>query len=212
MVASSTDRCTFATICYLLTQCQEGEGANGFEGREDGEINMQGHEHTSGRPVNEKLETSTHWGHVMSLDAVTTLGVHIIQFVYSSFNILQEWKYSKIFDSNLVKPSNPTLPFCMTQWIPQWWQLRLYSCPFSGIKKGSRLFIDDTTAAHLRTPFITFFTSTITLSVIFLQFGAIIKQRLVNILRPGWTWKKLSTCSLGASSCIVGYVYFPIMS
>lgn len=40
-------------------------------------------------------------------------------------------------------------------------------------KKGSRLFIDDTTAAHLRTLYITR-----TLSVIFLQFGAIIKQRL----------------------------------
>lgn len=51
----STDRCPFATICYVLTQCQEGEGANGFEGREEGEINMQGHERTGGRPVNKKL-------------------------------------------------------------------------------------------------------------------------------------------------------------
>lgn len=97
MVALSTDRCPFATICYLLTQCQEGEGANSFKGREEGEINMQGHERTSGRPVNKKLETSTHRGHVMScltLDAVTTLGVYtvkfVLKFVYSSFNILQE--------------------------------------------------------------------------------------------------------------------------
>lgn len=93
----STDQCPFATIFCVLTQCQEGEGANGFEGREEGEINMQGHERTGGRPVNKKLETSTHRGHVMSrptLDAVTTLGVYtvkfVLKFVYSSFNILQE--------------------------------------------------------------------------------------------------------------------------
>lgn len=81
----STGRCLFATICYLLTQRQEGERANGFEGREEGEINMQGHERTGGRPVNKKLETSTHRGHVMSrptLDAVTTLGVYMVKFVF----------------------------------------------------------------------------------------------------------------------------------
>lgn len=103
-------------------------------------------------------------------------------------------------------------PFGMTQWTHQWWPHHHYYDPFS--EKQTKKRLQSWPWENVQKTW-----SHMCLTNNFSAKKYSVENRNLKTSRAWWisylawlTWKKLSTCSLGASSWMQGCVYFPIMS